>query len=906
MGRTAVSSDPTLVGRRLGPYELLSREGAGGMGEVYKARDSRLDRTIAIKVLPLPSVCDPHARERFEREARAVATLNHPHICTLHDIGRDDDVDYLVMEFLEGQTLAARLAKGPLPIAQALQYAIQIASALDVAHRAGIVHRDLKPANVMVTAVGAKLLDFGLAKSIATLARAGAASAPTLIAPPELTTPGTILGTVDYMAPEQIEGRASDARTDIIAFGAVLFEMLTGRKAFAGSTPASVIAAILERDPPPVSSVQPLAPASIDRVVQACLAKNPDDRWQTMRDLVRELHWIVETVGATVTTQATRRDRLPVWIAWTIAAVAIAIAAVLATLVYRRVLPAPLVTRFTLRAGEGQQFRMIDPQLATLSPDGTLLVYAATDQIFAHAMADREARPIRGTEGLQPLSPALSPEGTSIVFYSRPRRALEKVAVAGGAPVTVCSTDIVPMGISWGEAGIIFGQGSQGIMRVSPNGGAPDVLVPVKPGEVAHGPQMLPGGDLVLFTVATGQSVAAWDNAQIVVQSLRSGRRTTLVSGGSDARYVSTGHIVYAVGGVLYAVPFDLRRLLVTSGPMPVVEGVRRPEAVISGGADFTVSDTGSLAYVPGPVTKATVPTSRLQLATLDRSGTFQSIAIPPGPYEHPRVSPDGRRLAFSSDDGKDAIVWVYDLGGTTPARPLTHAGRNRFPVWSADGARVLFQSNREGDLAIFQQRADGAGLAERLTRPDRGVEHVPESSSPDGKVLLVAVVKGASRSLAAVDLEHHTVTPFGGIDSSALPSASFSPDGRWIAYGASIPGTADFDVFVQPFPATGTIYQIGFGVHPWWSTDGAELFYRRPGQNARVSVTTTPAFTFGTPMIEPSPFVDQPGIERNSDITRDGRRLIGLIDTTVKSPLEAYPLTPTLAPQRLPRFTSC
>ena len=581
-----------------------------------------------------------------------------------------------------------------------------------------------------------------------------------------------------------------------------------------------------------------------------------------------------------------RRSRL---LAWTAAVVAIIVAAVLGIGVFGRAHPSLPVTRFVFTSGEGQRFRMIDPQLATLSSDGTLLVYAATDQLFAHSMAARGARPIQGTEGLQPLSPALSPDGTSIVFYSRSRRALEKVAVGGGAPVTICSTDMVPMGITWAEAGILFGQGSKGIFRVSPNGGSPGVLLSVKPGEVAHGPQMLPGGDLVLFTVATAPSVDAWDKAQIVVQSLKSGHRTTLVSGGSDARYVPTGHIVYAVGGVLYAVPLDLRRLAVTSGPTPVVEGVRRPEAVISGGADFTISETGSLAYVPGPADRGDGAASRLQMATLDRNGTLQSVAIPPGPYEHPRVSPDGTRLVFGSDDGKDAIVWVYDFGGTTSVRRLTHAGRNRFPIWSADGARVLFQSNRDGDLAIFQQRADGAGSAERLTRPERGTEHIPESSSPDGKVLLAAVVKGASRALSAVDLEQHTVRPFGAIDSSAFPGASFSPDGRWIAYGASIPGTADFDVFVQPFPATGTIHQIAFGAHPMWSPDGSGLFYLRPGQYASVSVTMAP-FTFGTPMAAPWPFVDQgPGWERNSDITRDGKRFIGLIDTTQKSPMEAY-----------------
>ena len=882
---------PNLAGRTIGPYQLVSLEGAGGMGEVYKARDTRLGRTVAIKVLPAHGARDPQARERLEREARAVAALTHPHICTLHDIGQQDGVDFLVMEYLEGDTLTARLAKGPLPVAQAIQYAVQIASALDTAHRAGLVHRDLKPGNIMLTAAGAKLLDFGLAKSFVSIAAADATAGPTQPAPPNLTTPGTILGTVQYMAPEQVEGKATDGRTDIFAFGAVLFEMLTGKKAFEGSSPASLIAAILERVPAPVSSLQPLVPPSIDRVVQACLAKDPDERWQSARDLMRELKWSaagdITTPASTAGTIRVRRREL---IAWTAVAVAILVAAVLGLGALRRTRPALPVTRFTVTVGEGQRFRMIDPQLATLSPDGTLLVYAATDQLFVHTMSDRDARPIQGTEGHQPLNPVFSPDNTSIVFYSRSRRALEKVAVTGGAPVTICSTDIVPMGISWGDAGIVFGQGSNGIMRVSPNGGAPEALLAVRAGEVAHGPQLLPGGDLVLFTVATAPSVGGWDTAQIVVQSLKSGHRTTLVSGGSDARYVPTGHIVYAVGGVLYGVPFDVRRLAVTSGPVPLVEGVRRPESVTSGGADFTVSDAGSLAYVPGPATAATGPTSRLQMATLDRNGTIQPIGLPPGPYEHPRVSPDGKRLTFSSDDGKDAIVWIYDLAGTTSVRRFTHAGRNRFPVWSADGERVVFQSNREGDLAIFQQRADGTGSAERLTRPERGTEHVPESSSPDGKHLLVAVVKGARHSLADVALDRRTVTPFGAVESSAYASSTFSPDGRWIAYTANIPGTDDFDVFVQPFPSTGSTYQIAFGAHPMWSPDGAHLFWLRPGQYASVSISTAPAFTFGTPMPAPWPFVGHgPGTERNVDITSDGVRFIGLIDTTQKSPLAAY-----------------
>jgi eukaryotic-like serine/threonine-protein kinase len=335
---------------------------------------------------------------------------------------------------------------------------------------------------------------------------------------------------------------------------------------------------------------------------------------------------------------------------------------------------------------------------------------------------------------------------------------------------------------------------------------------------------------------------------------------------------------------VLYAVRFDARRVAVTSGPSPILEGVRRPDRVLSGSADFSVSENSALAYVPGPPTTLS---ALLQLALVDRQAAIEPLGVPPGPYEHPRLSPDGKRVAFSSDDGTNASVWIYDLAGTTPVRRLTQVGRNRFPVWSADGERVAFQSSREGDLGIFRQRADGMAPPERLTKPDRGAAHVPESWSPDGKTLLISVVTGPTYSAATVTLESKKVAAFGGIESSGPASAVFSPDGRWVGYTGNVPGTADFDTFVQPFPATGATYQILFGAHPMWTPDGRQLVIIRPGDYAVVSVSTQPTFTFGNPVIGLRPFVDRgPGFERNADLTRDGKRFVGLIDTTQKSPL--------------------
>ena len=379
-----------------------------------------------------------------------------------------------------------------------------------------------------------------------------------------------------------------------------------------------------------------------------------------------------------------------------------------------------------------------------------------------------------------------SPDSQSIAFLSSGDRAVKKIAVNGGAAVTICPADEPFLGMTWDTAGIVFGQAT-GIMRVSANGGQPEMLVSVKDGEVMYGPQVLPGGEWLLFTLATAATADGWDKAQIVVQSLKSSERKTLVSGGSDGRYLPTGHLVYALGGVLFAVPFDLPRLAVTGGPVPIVEGVKR-SAGSSGVAQFSVSSSGSLVFVPGP---ASTSSALSDLALVDRNGAVQPLKLPPGPYQYPRLSPDGKRIAVGSDNGKDAIVWIYDVAGASSARRLTLGGRNRVPVWSADGERVAFQSDRDGDLGLFWQRADGTTAAERLTTPDKDTAHVPESWSPDGQTLLFSVAKGSSYSLAALSLPDKKVTPVGGIQSRFPPSATFSPDGRWVAYSSDCAGTA-------------------------------------------------------------------------------------------------------------------
>jgi serine/threonine-protein kinase len=454
---------------------------------------------------------------------------------------------------------------------------------------------------------------------------------------------------------------------------------------------------------------------------------------------------------------------------------------------------------------------------------------------------------------------------------------IKTLPVSGGAPVTICPA-VGVFGMSWGADGIVFGQGRNGIMRVSASGGQPELLVRVKEGEQAHGPEMLPGGQAVLFTLATSSGADRWDKAQIVVQVLESGERKTLIDGGSDGRYVPTGHLVYAREGVVFAVPFDVRRLEVTGRPVPIIEGVRRSDGDLTGTANFSFSKTGSLVYIPGA---ASTRAPQRDIVLVDRKSGVERLKLPSGPYESPRISPDGKRIAFGSDDTKDAHIWIYDLSGTTSMRQLTFGGRNRFPIWTADGQRVAFQSDREGDFGIFWQRADGTGAAERLTRPEQGASHVPESWSRTGDRLLFGVTKGSSASLWTFSLQDKKAVPFGEVRLSLtlpLPNAVFSPDGRWVAYSSQERGAGPPSLFVQPLPATGAKYLIGSGRDPNWSPDGRELFFWQGGEFVVSSVSAHAGFTFGSPLPLATVLLGRPG-PTSYDIAPDGRQFIGVVD---------------------------
>ena len=586
---------PLNPGTSLGPYEIQAPLGAGGMGEVYQARDTRLDRTVAIKVLPEHVAADPDLKQRFEREARTVAALNHPHICTLFDIGREGETDFLVMEYLDGETLAQRLDTGALPLDQALQIAIQIADALDKAHRQGIVHRDLKPGNIMLTKAGAKLLDFGLAKLKPIGGEVGVTGLPTQSA--GLTGEGSILGTLQYMAPEQLEGEEADSRTDIFAFGAVVYEMVTGKKTFAGKSQASLIAAILERDPAAMSAAQPLTPSALDRIIRKCLAKDPDARWHSTHDLHDELRWITDRDSSPARPSedvppaqpAAWRQALPVAIGLSAVAAVVAGAAVWS--VTRSEPSARRPVRFEISVPPPAQLRIAtDSSDVAISPDGHLVAYLTGNgaqpyqpsQLLLRSLSDFTPTTLAGGAPLN--HPFFSPDGAWVGFYDVLDLELRRVSVQGGSAVPIAELDGAMRGASWGEDGMIVFATRSGLWRVATSGGDPERLTTpdTARGEVGHfWPEILPGGRAVLFTVIALPT----DDSQIEVLSLATGERTVLVRGGFHGRYAPSGHLLYGVGTTVRAVRFDLDRLEVTGGPVAVVDEVLTKR---SGVADFS------------------------------------------------------------------------------------------------------------------------------------------------------------------------------------------------------------------------------------------------------------------------------------------------------------------------------
>ena len=836
------------------------------MGEVWRARDSKLGREVAIKTLPEEFAKDEERLARFEREAKLLASLNHPSIATIHGLEEDSGTRFLVLELVEGDTLADRLKRGSIPVEESLKLALQIAEALEAAHEKGVIHRDLKPANIKVTPEGKiKVLDFGLAKA---LTGAGAdvnlSNSPTLSM--QATQQGVILGTAAYMSPEQARGESTDRRADVWAFGCVLYEMLTGRGTFDGRTVSDVLAGVLRADPNWSSLPGSLHPR-IRLLLERCLEKEARDRYHDIADPRVDIQRVLAdpdegAVGPVAeVVQAPPRSML----GW------IALAVVVSGLAAWNLKPdsgsqPPQVGRFAHQLPEGQSFTRTGGSVVAVSPDGSRIVYVANGQLFMKATDTLEASPIPGTDE-DPSTPFFSPDGEWIGFRSGTDQQLKKISVSGGTPVMLSGALFTQGMPSWGEDdAIVFGQGgTPGVLRVSANGGEPEV---VATGRNLSSPQMLPDGRTLLFTRD--------DVDEIVIQSLDSDEGTVLFQG-ENARYVPTGHIVYGIDDVLLAVPFDVESLEVRGGPVALVEG-------LSDNRNYAVSDSGTLVYVPGD---ALVGAPR-NVVLVDREGRQEPLNLPAAQYVSPRLSPDGTTLAIQSEDDADAI-WTYDLTDEGQIQQLTFDGVNYRPIWTPDGERITFASDRDdnGAMSLYWQRADGSGTAERLTTAEEGTAHWPGSWSPDGQVLSYMIQRGGPLgqdweiwTLSRVDGEYQS-EPLYDVDERVYLSPEFSPDGRWLAY-ASGPRPGDQDIYVEPFPPTGRRERISRegGYWTFWSPAGDELFYRSlysvVGNRLRsVDIETEPDFRFRNPQLLAPEGFSSVAYYRDYDITPDGERFV-------------------------------
>ncbi len=870
------------VGTRLGPYEILAPISAGGMGEVYRARDTKLKRDVAVKVLPPALANDADRLARFQREAEVLASLNHSNIAQIYGLEEANSIRAIVMELVEGETLADVIKRGPIPIETAIAYSKQIVSAFEYAHDRPnpVIHRDLKPANVQVTPEGAvKVLDFGLAKALdAEPQRASGdpENSPTLTM--NASRIGMVMGTAGYMSPEQAKGKTVDRRTDIWSFGVVLYEMVTGKRLFAGEDVGDLLAAIVLQEPD-LSA----APARLRPVIERCLRKDVRKRWYSMEDIRFALEEApVESAQSASLPSAKERSRFS-WLPWALSAV-LFVALAVALGQQQRSSPPPPVIRFSVALGEGQSLSStVRPGLA-LSPDGTQIVYVANNQLYIRSMNELESRPLSGTNlGRDDTTPVFSPDGKSLAFWSGSDLTIKRVPISGGAAVAICAT-LSPLGMSWDGDGILFAELGKGILRVSPSGGQPELLVPAKSGEILINPQMLPGGEAILFTESASlasTTFTALDNSQTVVQILKSGARKTVLTKGTDAHYLPTGHLVYVLGGILLGVPFNVQRLEVTGNPVGLVEGVAR--SAVGTAAQFVFSSTGSLAYIPGPVT--TGEGGRALLGLVDRNGDVVPLKVSPGNYGYPRVFKDGKRLAFQSNDEKDDSVWIYELYGAAAPRRLTLPGQggNRYPIWSSDGERIAFQSDREGDRGIWWQRADGSGPAERLTKPAKDVAHIPDSWSPDGQTFSFTEEKNGASEVWTYSMRDRKASLFAATPGASLARSVFSPDGRWVAYQVSaLPHSR---IYLRPFPPTGASYlapEDADSHHPLWFPDGRGLFYvSGPFSLGSVSVSTQPFVNFGSPVraAKSSGFITQvPSAVRTYDILPDGKHFVGVI----------------------------
>ncbi len=830
-------------GSRLGPYEILAPIGAGGMGEVYKAKDTRLDRTVAIKVLPEKSMPSVEARQRFEREAKTISQLSHPHICTLHDVGRENDVEYLVMEYIEGDTLQARLVNGPLPLDQTLRYGIEIADALDRAHRQGIVHRDLKPGNVMLTRGGVKLLDFGLARDFAAASSGPAAFTGLPTATPNLTQEGAILGTVQYMAPEQLEGKTSDARTDIFAFGSVLYEMATGKKAFTGSSQASLISSIMKEEPSPISTLSPMSPPALDRVVRTCLAKDPDDRWQTARDVGLQLQGIRDDRSASqpAVLPAPGRRRRTALLPWLLAAGSLVLAVFGWTHrpppgqglpVLRTYLPPPPNANFhTLGANVGG---------VALSPDGRRIAFGAHEADGMHRLWVRDMdalEPYMVPGGEEAIFPFWSPDSRSIGFFARGK--LKTVEASPNPPAARELADVLePRGASWGEDGTIVyaPQNFKGLMRVPAAGGTPPVPateLDKSKSETSHRwPFFLPGGKRFLYMARSPDPKSPLDVRNVVLVASLDGkeRREVIPSalGATRTVYTPPGFLLFRRGTNLMALAFDLDRLQTSGEPLLVAKDV---QGFVATGLSIFSATPDLLVYS----TRVTDFPSRMVL--LDRSGKELSTVMAGGMLINLALAADGRTVAVSRvEDPFPPDLWLSDIAVAREIRLTRDAVPQVAPVFHPDGKRLFYSAIANGPWAIWEMPLPGGKDAKPFLESE--TTKTSTDISPDGRYLMFREYNSGTRGdLKYVALEGDRTERTYIATADDETHATFSPDGRWVAYVSDDSGRKEIYVAAFPDPARRFRVSSAGGMQPRWSRDGKELYYIQADQLMASSV---------------------------------------------------------------------
>jgi eukaryotic-like serine/threonine-protein kinase len=826
------------TGTKLGPYEIVGPLGAGGMGEVYRAKDTRLGRDVAIKILPVEFTADASAKARFEREAKTISGLNHPHICVLYDVGHQDGMDFLVMECVEGETLAKRLEKGPLPLEQVLKFGAQIAEALDKAHRSGIVHRDLKPGNVMLTATGAKLLDFGLAKEVAPLGNLVTLTATPSASP--VTEQGKIVGTFQYMSPEQVEGKELDGRSDIFSLGAVLYEMVTGKRAFEGRTQLSVASAILDREPEAIRTVKPVTPPNLERAIQRCLAKDPEERWQAARDLALELNWIAKSGSRTEAAAILpRKTKGPAaWMWWALVGSALALGLLVGAMAWRG---SGKTAEPTMVFSAPLPFAAEDMSIA---PNGHTVAVVSRQEaskknvIWLYEVGSEEARALAGTDGA--IFPFWSPDGKSLGFFAEGK--LKRMDMAGGAVQILCDA-AAGRGGTWNKDGVILftpnGRLTSGIWRVSASGGAPVKLegkIPRKGQASQRWPMFLPDGKHFIFLSAGIYQREQGDG--IYVGALDSDDYKLIVPAGANAAYAEPGYLLYLKDKAILAQKFDTKTFQLSGEPVAVATDLQFLPRILR--TTFAARDTELLLVQK----QGNLAMSRL--TWFDRNGKEVGTVGDEGMFANVNLSADGKAVAVDQTDkaNQNTDVWTYDLGRGAGRRLTFESGLDVLPVWSADGKQVVFASSRNNVFDLYVKDVTGAQDDKPVGKGE--LDKYPNTWSRDGKYLIYA--EGA-------DLKYVTFPELKSAlflkAPATLKNAQFSPDGKWVAYASNESGR--WEVFVTSFPEARGKWQVsnGGGEQPRWRADGKELFYlAADAKMMAVPVKLGAGFDAGTPVV--------------------------------------------------------